>query len=107
MPKGTDGAMLIQSVRRMGAKIDDEFGVWQKGEPNIHLIDTPYQHLADLLMEAACRARTVADQRHQRRQMLCSRRSTAKVTNIGKKKLDAEEKGTTPDAPNGRRICQG
>ena len=89
-PRGPLG-MLIQSVRRMGAKIDDEFRIWQKGEPNIHLIDTPYQHLADLLMEAACRARTVAAKGTKEANAVL-KEIDSKVTNIGKKKLDPKKK---------------
>ena len=77
--------LLIQSVRRIGAKIDDEFRVWQKGEPNIHLIETPYQHLADLLLEAACRARTIAAKGTKETNAVLEK-IDAKVTNIGKEK---------------------
>ena len=44
----------------MGALLDKQFCIWQHNEPELHLIQTPYQHLGPLVLEAAARARTKA-----------------------------------------------
>lgn len=54
--------LLIQAVYCMGALIDRQFCVWQRCEPELDLIQTPYQHLGPLVFEAAARARTKAAQ---------------------------------------------
>ena len=53
--------LLVESILWHGMAIDDDFNIWQKGEPPIDLFNVPYQNLKLLIMEAAARARTRAE----------------------------------------------
>ncbi len=56
-PKGPIG-LLLQSIHYMGAALNSKFEIVQYNEVPIHLFQTPYQYLADIVSQARMRART-------------------------------------------------
>ena len=57
--KGPIG-LMIQVIYAAGANIDLKFQIWAKNEVPVHIMETPYQHLAKLVLDIAARARTQA-----------------------------------------------
>ncbi len=56
-PKGPIG-LLLQSIHYMGVALTSNLEIVQYNEVPIHLIQTPYQYLADMVSQAAMRSRT-------------------------------------------------
>ena len=87
--------LLIQAICRFGCTVDEDFRIWQKGEPNISLLETPYQHLAELLTEVACRARAIAAEGTKEptlswKKLMAKRQTKAGRTSIPKRKASCK-----------------
>lgn len=88
--KGPVG-LLIQAAMRCGAQIDEEFRLWQRKEVPLDLLNVPYQHLSQSLLEAVARARTKAAKGTKTINAILSE-IDAYVTNASLKVLDEEQK---------------
>ena len=74
--------------------IDDQMRIWQKGEPPLDILKTPYQNLKFLSMQVAARARTRAEWMRDTGNMMSKecREIDREISQISIK-LNQEEKG--------------
>ena len=86
--------LLIKSVLWHGMKIDDDLRIWQKNEPPIDVIATPFQALKPLMLQAATRARTRAEKSRDTSNLLATEflEIDKEITQVSKE-LSEEEKG--------------
>jgi hypothetical protein len=86
--------LLIKSVLWHGMKIDEDLKLWQKNEPPIDVVTTPFQALKPLILQAAARARTRAEKARDTSDLLATEflEIDKELTQVAKG-LSEEEKG--------------